>query len=344
MLSNRFHLFSHFSRFSLALAAPLLSVALVTAHAQTATNAVPAASTPSYPNKTIRWIVSYPAGGGSDFLARTLSVPLGQQLGQSIVVDNRPGAASIIGTDLAAKAPADGYTLVSGDNGALVFNPALYKKLPYAVSDLAPVGLMARFPLVLVVNAQVKAANAQELFKQIKAEPGKFSFASPGAGSPHHLAMELIKDRAGLFAVHVPYRGAAPAVQDVIGGQLPMMMIDTAVGLPQIRAGKLRPLAVASNRRLPQLPDVPTLQELGFKDIEVYAWQGLLVPKDTPAPVIAALSGGLLKSLAQPDVKKTLLDFGLEIIASDPATFKATIDSETRFWRSLIEIRGLKLE
>ena len=204
----------------------------------------------AWPSKPIRWVVAYPAGGGSDFLARQLAPQLGKQLGQTLVIDNRPGAAGIIGTDNAAKSPPDGYTIVTGDNGAMVFHEAMYKKIPYAPGDLAPVGFMARFPLILAVNPNAGFASGKQLLDDMKKNPGKFSYASPGIGSPHHLAMELLKSRTQTFVVHVPYRGTALAVQDVIAGQVPMMVLDTAAGLPQIRAGKVKALAVMSKKRI----------------------------------------------------------------------------------------------
>ena len=198
----------------------------------------------AYPNKLLRWIIPYPAGGGQDFLARHLALQMGKQLGQSIVIENRPGAAGIIGTDVAAKASADGYTLVTGDNGAMVLNTALYKKLPYSPDDFTPLGYMAGFPLILVVNPASPFTSARQWLAEVKKNPGAYSYASPGAGSPHHLAMELIKERTGSYIVHVPYRGTAMAIQDVMSGQLPMMVVDTAGGLAQIRGGKVRALAV----------------------------------------------------------------------------------------------------
>ncbi|MET0335135.1 MAG: tripartite tricarboxylate transporter substrate binding protein, partial [Rhizobacter sp.] len=243
----------------------------------------------TWPSKPVRWVVAYPAGGGSDFLARQLAPQLGKQLGQTIVIDNRPGAAGIIGTDNAVKSAPDGYTIVTGDNGAMVFHSAMYKKLPYDPKDLVPVGFMARFPLILAVNPNAGFTSGKQLLEEIKKNPGKYSYASPGIGSPHHLAMELLKDRTKSFVVHVPYRGTALASQDVISGQVPMMVLDTAAGLPQIRGGKVKPLAVMSKKRLPSLPDVPTLDELGIKDFEVTAWQGLFVPKNTPADITTRL-------------------------------------------------------
>jgi tripartite-type tricarboxylate transporter receptor subunit TctC len=298
----------------------------------------------AWPSKPVRWVVAYPAGGGSDFLARQLSPQLAKQLGQSIVIDNRPGAAGIIGTDNAAKSPPDGYTIVTGDNGAMVFHEAMYKKIPYSPGDLTPVGFMARFPLILAVNPNAGFASGKQLLEDIKKNPGKFSYASPGIGSPHHLAMELLKDRTQAFVVHVPYRGTAMAVQDVIAGQVPMMVLDTAAGLPQIRSGKVKALAVMSKKRIPSLPDVPTLDELGVKDFEVTAWQGLFVPKGTPADIVTRLGAEMNKAIATPEVKAKLEDFGLEVTPTDGPALAAFIQKETTFWHALIKERKLSAE
>lgn len=303
-----------------------------------------AAQAQAWPSKPIRWVVAYPAGGGSDFLARQLAPQLGKQLGQNIVIDNRPGAAGIIGTDSAAKSPADGYTVVTGDNGAMVFHEAMYKKIPYAPSDFTPVGFMARFPLIVAVNPSAGFADAKQWLEALKKNPGKFSYASPGIGSPHHLAMELLKSRTQTFVVHVPYRGTAMAVQDVIAGQVPMMVLDTAAGLPQIRAGKVKALAVMSKKRIATLPDVPTLDELGVKDFEVAAWQGLFVPKGTPADIVARLTSEMNKAIAVPEVKAKLEDFGLEVLPSDGPALASFIQKETTFWHALIKERKLSAE
>ena len=303
-----------------------------------------AARAQAWPNKPLRWVVAYPAGGGSDFLARQLAPQLGKQLGQTIVIDNRPGAAGMIGTDNAAKSPPDGYTLLTGDNGAMVFHTAMYKKLPYDPQDFAPVGFMARFPLILAVNPSAGFTSARQLIDEVKKSPGKYSYASPGIGSPHHLAMELLKDRAGLFVVHVPYRGTAMAVQDVIGGQVPMMVLDTAAGLPQINAGKVKALAVMSKKRLPSLPDVPTLDEIGVKDFEVGAWQGLFVPKGTPTDIVARLSTEMNKAITTPEVKARLEEFGLEVAPTDGPALASFVKQETAFWHALIKQRHLSAE
>lgn len=297
-----------------------------------------------YPTKPITWIVAYPPGGGSDFLARTVSVRLARQLGQSVVIDNRPGAATIVGAQAAARAPSDGYTIFTADNGSLVFNPALYAKLPYKSADFAPIGLMARFPLLLVSSPASGYTSAKAMVQAAKADPKKLNFASPGAGGPHHLAMELLKSRAGFEAEHVAYKGAAPAVQDVLGGQVPVMMLDTATAMPHLKAGTLKPLAVAAAKRLPQYPDVPTFKELGYEGVEVYAWQGLVVPASTPQDRRNKLTQTLQKVMADPEVIKALTDFGLELTPVDAAQMAAYTESETKLWHAFIRERGIKLE
>ena len=304
----------------------------------------PALAQKAYPSKPIRWIIPYPAGGGQDFLARHLALQMGKQLGQPIVIENRPGAAGIIGTDLASRAPADGYTLVTGDNGAMVLNSALYKRLPYSPSDFTPLGFMAGFPLILVVTPDSSFTSARQWLAEVKRAPGKYSYASPGAGSPHHLAMELLKERTGSYIVHVPYRGTAMAIQDVMSGQLPMMIVDTAGGLAQIQGGKVRALAVLSPKRIPQLPDVPTLAESGVPNFEAVAWQGLFVPKDTPADICALLSAEMQKAILVPDVKARLEAFGLEVKPSTGPQLASFIERETTFWHKLIRDRHLSLD
>ena len=302
----------------------------------------------AWPTKPVRWVVAYPAGGGSDFLARQLAPQLGKQLGQTLIIDNRPGAAGMIGTDNAAKSPPDGYTIVTGDNGAMVFHTAMYKKVPYDPAELVPIGFMARFPLILAVNPNAGFTSAKQLIDVLKKNPGKYSYASPGVGSPHHLAMELFKDRTNTFVVHVPYRGTAMAVQDVIGGQVPMMVLDTAAGLPQIKSGKVKALAVMSLKRIPSLPDVPTLDELGRADglqgFDVSAWQALFVPKGTPPDIVARLTAEMNKAINTPDVRARLEDFGLEVVPGDGPALGAFVKKETAFWHALIKDRKLSAE
>ena len=299
----------------------------------------------AFPAKPIRWLVPYAAGDGSDFLARTIGQKLSTQLGQPVLVDNKPGGNTALAAAETARAPADGYTVLSADNGTMVFNPALYKTLTYSpTKDLAPVTLMGRFPMILVVGSGSDAASAKDFIAKAKAKPGGFNYASAGAGSPHHLAMELLKVQAGLFMVHVPYRGAAPALADVVGGQVPAMMVDLAAGSGFIKGGKVRALAVANATRLPQLPDVPTFAELGFKNVEAAALVGMVVPAATPVAVIDALNKQVVAAINDPAVNKRMVDFGVEPVGNTPAQFAELLRGETIRWHKLINDLKITLE
>ena len=298
-----------------------------------------------FPAKSVRWIVPYAAGGGSDFLARTIGQAWSAQVHQPIVVDNRPGGNTAIGASETARAPADGYTIVSADNGTLIFNPVLYKNLSYNPSkDLAPVTLMGRFPMILVAGPGEKAKTAKEFIAEVKASKDGVNYASAGAGSPHHLAMELLKSEAGLKLTHAPYRGAAPALADVAGGQIPVMMVDMAAGAGFIKGGKVRPLAVANATRLPQLPDVPTFAELGLPSVQAAALVGMVAPAKTPAPVIAALNKQVVAAINEPAVKQKLIDFGVEPVGNTPEQFQALINSESTRWHKLIKDLNITLD
>lgn len=299
----------------------------------------------AYPSKPIRWIVAYPAGGGSDVLARTVGAELSAQVGQPVVIDNRPGGATVIGAEAAAKSPADGYTIFTADNGTLIFNTALFRKLSYdPAKDFAPVGLMAKFPLLLAVNPGSGYASAKDLMDAMRKDPGKLNYASPGIGSPHHLAMEMLKQRAKLDATHVAYKGMAPAIQDVVGGQVPVIVVDTAAGAAMIKAGKLKPLATFSKSRLASMPEVPTLIELGYADVEAAAWQGLVVPAATPRDVVDTLSVQLRKAVDAPAVRTRLVELGVEPMPSDPATMANHWRSESAYWPKLIQERNITLD
>ncbi|MGJ7528743.1 Bug family tripartite tricarboxylate transporter substrate binding protein [Variovorax sp. GB1P17] len=296
----------------------------------------------TYPAKPIRWIVPYAAGGGSDFLARTVGQTLATQVAQPVLVDNKPGGNTALAASETARAPADGYTILSADNGTLVFNPALYKSLSYSpTKDLAPVTLMGKFPMILVVGTNSGFATAKDFIAQAKAKPGGINYASAGAGSPHHLAMELLKVEAGLFMVHVPYRGAAPALADVVGGQLPAMMVDLAAGAGFIKGNKVRALAVANPTRLPQLPDVPTFAELGYKNVEAAALVGVVVPSATPPEVVNTLNRQIVAAINEPAVRTRMVDFGVEPVGNTPAQYAQLLKSETTRWHKLI--RDLKI-
>lgn len=303
------------------------------------------AAAQSYPSKPLRWVVPYPAGGGSDFLARTIGQALSAGLGQPLLIENKPGGNTSIAAVEVARAPADGHTVLSADNGTLVFNPALYKSLTYnPTRDFTPVTLMGRFPMILVANPEQGFASAKDFIAKAKAKPGGLNYASAGAGSPHHLAMELLKVEAGLFMVHVPYRGAAPALADVVGGQVPAMMVDYAAGASFIKGGKLKPLAAAHPTRLAQLPDVPTFAELGYKNVEAAALVGMVAPAATPADIVAALNKRVVEAIRDPEVNKRLVDFGVEPVGSTPAQYAELLRKETARWHKLIHDLKITLD
>ena len=299
----------------------------------------------AFPDKAIEWVVPYPAGGGTDVVARTLAEQMSKTLKATIVVNNKPGAATNIGADYVAKAKADGHVLLSADTATLAANPFLYAKLPYsAEKDFAPVGLMARFPMILVVNPTVPAKNLAEFLAWAKTQPQGATFATPGAGSPHHLATELLKARTGLALTHVPYRGAAPAVQDVIGGQVPFMFVDTASGYAHIASGKLRPLGVASPKRVKNFETIPTLAEQGLKGFEAYAWQGVVVPAATPQAVVDQLNKALLAALDTTEVKARFQTLGLEPTPSTTREMADYARTEREKWSQVIRAANIKLD
>jgi tripartite-type tricarboxylate transporter receptor subunit TctC len=302
-------------------------------------------ATAAFPLKPIEWVVPYPAGGGSDIVARTLAEPMSMLLGQTIVINNKPGAATNIGADYVAKAAADGHVMLTADTATLAANPFLYSKLSYSAErDFAPVGLMVRFPLILVVNPGVPARTLAEFNAWAKQRPNALPYASPGAGSPHHLATELFRERGGLSFSHIPYRGAAPALQDVLSGQVPMMFVDSAAGYAHIVSGKLRPIGVASPKRLSSFPDVPTLAEQGLKGFEAYAWQGLVVPAATPAATVATLNKALLAALDSTPVKARFQVLGLEVTPSTPARMAEYARAEREKWGPVIRANQIRLD
>lgn len=311
-----------------------------------ATTAAPWATAQStWPDQPLRWIVPYPAGGGTDVLARTVAEAMRQTLGQQIIVDNRPGASTNIGGQAVATAKPDGYTFMSADNAILAYNEHLFTKLPFnPEKDFTYVGGISRFPLALVVHPSFEAKTVKEFLAYARANPGKLNYASPGNGSPHHLAMEMFKNRTKTFLTHIPYRGAAPALQDVMGGQVPCMFLDLAAGLPVITSGKVRALAIGSAKRVAALPDVPTLAEAGVPNTEVFAFQGILAPAGLPAAITARLNGDLNKALLNPAVVKRMADFGMEALPGTPEQFRAMARSESKRWGEIIKAAGVKLD
>ena len=300
----------------------------------------------AYPDRPVRWIVAYAAGGGTDTLARILGGSISPKLGQSVVVENRPGGATNIGAEAAAKAAPDGHTVFSADNGTLVFNPVLFRKLPYDPDrDFRPIGLLARFPLILTVKQTSAFGGARDFIEGAKAKPGQIDCASPGIGSPHHLAMERLAKETGTRFNHVPYRGAAPALNDLLAGNVEAMILDLASGRSHLRSGRIKPLAQCSTARHSDLPDVPTVREaLGLQDFEAYAWQALMAPARTPDAVAARLTEELATALRDDAVIERVREIGLEPLTGGPEEVTKLIEAERATWVPLIRERGITLE
>lgn len=299
----------------------------------------------TWPDRTIKWVVGYPAGGGSDMVARVLAEKLQSILGQPVVVENRPGATTSIAARAVASAAPDGYTLFSPDNGTLVNNPVMFKNLSYdPVADFAPVSTIIQIPMVLVTHPSFPANTLEEFVTLIKKNPGKYPYASPGKGTPHHLTMELFKSRAGIDTPDVAYRGGAPAAQDVLGNQVPFMVLDITTAAQHIKAGKLKVLAVMSTDRLESFPDIPAVSEAGYKDFDVYAWQGVVVPKATPPEIIDKLNASLKKAIEDPETQKRLRSTGMLPITSTPVEYAARIQSESALWHPFIKQLNIQLD
>ncbi|MEO8507545.1 MAG: tripartite tricarboxylate transporter substrate binding protein [Betaproteobacteria bacterium] len=300
----------------------------------------------AWPTKSIRLVVPYSAGGSSDFVARTLAQKLSEELGQSVVVENKPGVAGILGTEIVAKSPPDGYTLSLVGMTTLAANPSLYKSLPYdAIKDFAPISVAIVSPLVLVVNPEVPAKTVQELIAYAKANPGKVNFGSAGVGNTLHLAGELFKSTAGIDIVHVPYKGASAAMTDLVGGRIQMMIDLIQTPLANIQAGKLRPLGVTSTSRVSQLPQVPTIAESGLPGFEFATWIGIAAPAGTPKPIIDRIHQAMVKALAMPDLKEAFGKQGMVPAPStSPEAFAKQIKSETARIAELAKNSGIKPE
>ncbi len=304
-----------------------------------------AAQAPAYPTKAIRLVVPFPPGGATDILARNVAQKLSETWGQSVVVDNRPGAGGNIGSELVAKAAPDGYTLEMGTVGTHAINASLYSKMPYDhVKDFAPIILVAGVPNVLVVNPSLPVNSVQELIAYAKANPGKLNFASSGPGTSIHLSGELFKVMAGVQMTHVPYKGSAPALQDLLGGQVQLMFDNLPPSLPQIKGGKLRALAVTSLTRAPALPDVPTIAESGLPGFEASSWFGILAPAGTPPAIIAKVNAEVAKWLASPEGKDKLVAIGANAGGGSPEDFARHIQAETAKWAKVVKESGAKVD
>jgi tripartite-type tricarboxylate transporter receptor subunit TctC len=303
------------------------------------------ASAQGYPTRPIRLVVPFPAGGTTDILARAVSQKLTEAFGQAVVVDNRPGAAGNIGSDLVAKSTPDGYTLLMGTVGTHAINPSLYAKMPYDhVKDFIPVVLVAGVPNVLVVNPALPVNSVADLIKLAKDKPGTINFASSGSGTSIHLSGELFKTMAGVDMTHVPYKGSAPALTDLIGGQVQIMFDNLPSSLAQIKAGKLRAVAVTSLKRAPALPDVPTISESGLPGFEASSWFGVLAPAGTPAPIVARINAEVNKWLQSADAREKLLGQGAEAAGGSPEQFASYIRVETEKWAKVVKASGAKVD
>jgi tripartite-type tricarboxylate transporter receptor subunit TctC len=322
---------------SLARAAGIAALCLVAA-AQA--GAQPAA----WPTKPITLVVTYPPGGGADAMARLIAPKLGEALGQSVIVDNRPGAGGQIGASFVAKAPADGHTLML-DASSFAVNPALYPKLPFDSNKaFRAIGVIAQFPNVVLVNAQFPAKSVAELIALARARKDAVSYASSGNGSAQHLAGALFESATKVEMVHVPYKGGGPALNDVIGGQVPLFFGNLASTLQHVQSGKLRALAVTYARRSAMLPDVPTLAESGVQGAEIYEWNALFAPAGTPEPVVQKLSAALQKAIDAPEVKARIAQLGGESQRTTPDTAQQFIRAQMSLWARVIKDRNITLE
>ncbi len=296
-----------------------------------------------FPNKPIKLIVPFPPGGPNDIIARVVGAKMAELIGQPVVIDNRGGAGGVLGTDAVAKAEPDGYTIAITSAGALAISKSLQEKLPYdTLKDLKPVTLVAKVPELLVVANNVPAKSMAELLALAKAKPGQLNFASTGPGSMPHLAGELFKSAAGIDIVHVPYKGAAPAVNDIIAEQVQMVFLDIPVLLAQVQGGKVRPIALGSRQRVASLPDVPTTGEVGLPQIEAENWYGLVAPAATPPAVIAKLHKAAVDALQSAEVKDKLAPQGAILVGNTPDEFAAYIRSEIDKWGKVAKAANIK--
>jgi len=306
--------------------------------------AQPVFKSTAFPTKPGRVVVAYPPGGPTDILGRVVAQKLTEGTGQTFIVDNRPGAAGIIGADLVAKSPPDGYTLLMVDT-SFTTNPSLYSKLPYdSARDFAPVSLLAAAPVILIVHPSVPVKTVREFVALAKAKPGQLNFASGGPGSSTHLGGELLKLVANIDLVHIPYKGTGPAVADVLGGQVVMMFAGISSVKQHVAVGRLRAIAVTGEKRSPAMPEVPTFVESGLKGVDSGTYWGCLAPAATPRDVISKLSATIAAVLKLPDIQQRLIDLGFDPIGGTPEQFAANIKSETDKWARVIKNARVKLD
>ena len=322
---------------SLALSIIIAVLASTTAFGQNAAS--------TFPNRPLRIIVTFPPGGPTDIIARSVGQKLAEAWGQPVVVDNRVGAGGNIGTDLAAKSAPDGYTLLLSNFGPLAISPFVYSKLPYdPVKDLTPITMAATSWFFLVTNPAVPVTSVKELIALAKAKPDQIAFASAGNASPSHLAAALFQSSAGVRLIHVPYKGGAPSVAAVIGGEVQMAIESPPPIVPQVKAGKLRALGAARAKRSPLLPEVPTVSEAGLPGFEVGSWYGFHAPAGTPKPIIDKLHAEMVKAMNTPELRERFASVGAETIANTPAQYDAFVESELKKWGNVIKAAGVKAD
>jgi len=303
-----------------------------------------AAAQNGYPDKPIKFVVPYPPGGGTDVIARIVQGKFQQLLGQPIVIDNRGGGGGSLGTDIAAKSPPDGYTVLFTLSSHTI-NPAIYPKLPFdTLKDFEPVGTVASLPQILVAHPAFPANTVAELIKVAKERPGFVQFASVGNGSPGHLAGELFNIRTGADIVHVPYRGGGPAINDVVGGQVPLLWVSIPAAAQFVKTGRLKALAVSTTKRSAAFPDVPTVQEAGVADFEVDSWYAMFVPGKTPKPIIEKLNKALNQVVADPEIRDKLLAQGSEGVGGSPETLGKIVAAELPKWAKLVKQANIKAD
>lgn len=303
------------------------------------------AAATDYPAKPVHLIVPFPAGGGADSLARLIMPNVSKALGQPIVIENKAGAGGNVGAELVARAAPDGYTLLYGTNGTHAINPSLYRNLPFDPGkDFIPVSRMTEIAALLIVNPGVPARSTSELIRYARANPGKLNFASAGNGTTSHLAGELFKTQAAIDIVHVPYRGGALAMTDLIGGQVQMMIEVMPNAYPQAREGRVRGLAVSTADRFPSVPDIPTIAESGVPGFEASAWDGIFVPAGTPAPIVARLNAAIRQALDDPELKAALLARGARAAPGSPESFTQLIAASAERWARAVRSSGAKID
>jgi len=307
--------------------------------------ATPGATQETYPSKPIRMVCPFPPGGTTDLVARLVALKLTEAWGQQVVVDNRPGAGGIIGTEMVAKAPSDGYTILLGSITTHAVNPALYKKLDFdPIKDFAPVSLVVSSPQLLAVHPAVPAKSVKELIALAKAKPGQLNYGSAGTGTSPHLTFELFKRMASIDVVHVPYKGTGPAITDLVGGQVQMMITGIVALMPHVKSGKLRALAVTSAKRVSALSDVPTVAESGVPGFDVSSWFGVFLPAHTPRTILTKMNGEIRLILEQPSVRQRLIDQGADPASNTPEEFAAYVKAEMARWGEVVRSTGARAD